>query len=124
MNRNDAMDSLRAELVTRRDALRAALQGDLTALRALSLASGDIADFALDTAQDEVTSQIAEVESLELQQIEEALTRIQSGAYGECNDCGKAIPLARLEALPYATLCIKCQTKAEQASSRGGYLRR
>ncbi len=118
MNREEPLKSLRSELVSRREAIRNALRGDLIALRELALASGDIADFALDTAQDEVTSQIAEVESGELHRIDEALERIQTGQYGECNDCGKPIPLARLEALPYATLCIKCQTKAEQAVRR------
>ena len=120
MNRDEALKNLSGVLVNRRDALRAALQGDLTSLRELALASGDIADFALDTSRDEVTSQIAEVESSELLRIEEALARISDGGYGECNDCGKPIPLARLEALPYATLCIKCQTKAEMKESRGG----
>jgi DnaK suppressor protein len=119
MNRDETFDNLRHALVNRRDALRAALQGDLSALRELELSTGDICDFAVDTSRGEVASQIAEVESSELQRIEEALSKINTGEYGECNDCGKSIPLARLEAIPYATLCIKCQTKAEQAEARG-----
>ena len=48
MSRTDALNELRAVLLSRREALRSALKGDLTALRELNLASGDLADFALD----------------------------------------------------------------------------
>ena len=118
MNRNDALNELKAVLVSRRDALRAALQGDLTALQKLQLASGDLADFALDAGCDEVTSQLAEVESRELAQIDEAIAKFTAGGYGNCEGCEKPIPLARLEALPYATLCIKCQTILEKSGYR------
>jgi DnaK suppressor protein len=36
------------------------------------------------------------------------------GTYGTCANCGKKIPVARLEALPHATLCIECQAASEQ----------
>ena len=39
---------------------------------------------------------------------EEALGRIADGSYGRCDECGKAIPVARLEALPYTKLCVDC----------------
>ncbi|MEZ6137213.1 MAG: TraR/DksA family transcriptional regulator [Pirellulaceae bacterium] len=118
MSRKEALASMRAILVNRRDAIRAALKGDISALRELALASGDIADFALDASHEEVTSQMAEVESQELAHIEGALLRINEGGYGDCEDCEKPIPLARLEALPYATLCIKCQIKSEKTDRR------
>jgi len=119
MNRDEALRSMKSVLMNRRDALRSALQGDLSALRQLALASGDIADFALDTAHEEVTSQLAEGESLELVQIDEAIERLHSGGYGACEECQKPIPLARLEALPYAKLCIKCQIDSEKTGTRG-----
>ncbi|MBN2114277.1 MAG: TraR/DksA C4-type zinc finger protein [Acidimicrobiia bacterium] len=43
-----------------------------------------------------------------LAQVEEALGRIGAGTYGRCIQCGKAIPVARLEALPYTRLCVGC----------------
>jgi RNA polymerase-binding transcription factor DksA len=43
--------------------------------------------------------------------IKQALERIDAGTYGKCEDCGKAIPRARLEALPQALLCVSCQKK-------------
>ena len=98
-------------LLKRRDALRAALAGDLSSLR--QLASGDEVDWALDAAQDEISSQLAEVESRELEHIENALERLRAGKYGVCESCEKKIPQVRLDALPYATMCMNCQRAAD-----------
>ncbi len=46
-----------------------------------------------------------------LGKVEHALTRIESGNYGLCERCGKAIPLERLDALPYSTLCVECASR-------------
>ncbi|HSK06812.1 MAG TPA: TraR/DksA C4-type zinc finger protein [Acidimicrobiia bacterium] len=43
-----------------------------------------------------------------LSKVEWALARMGEGTYGICESCGKSIPLARLDALPYATLCVDC----------------
>lgn len=43
-----------------------------------------------------------------LHQVQAALARINSGTYGLCEHCGREIQPERLEALPYATLCINC----------------
>ena len=121
ITRNEAISHLRKVLVRRRDALRSALAGDLSLLKELRGQSrGDVADFALDAAQDEISSQLAEVESRELTNIEGALERIRDGSYGNCETCNEAIPLARLQALPYATLCIQCQRESEKDGSRRG----
>jgi DnaK suppressor protein len=98
-NRKEAMLSMHKVLIKRRDALRKALAGDLS---------------LLNSVQDEISSQLAEVESRELARIENALQRMRDGHYGSCETCGCSIPMARLNALPYATLCIKCQREAEQ----------
>lgn len=50
-----------------------------------------------------------------LQKVNEALERIENGTYGICEICGLPIPEERLEALPYANLCISCKQKEEQA---------
>jgi DnaK suppressor protein len=124
MARKDAMTNMREILLKRREALRQALKGDLSLLKELrEQSSGDLVDFALDSAQDEINSQLAEVESRELANIEKALERMRQGAYGSCEGCENNIPLARLQALPYATLCIDCQREAERSGSdarRGG----
>ena len=76
---------------------------------------------ALDTAQDEISSQLAEVESRELRHVEQALERMRDGGYGLCERCSLKIPVARLNALPYATSCIDCQREMEREGADGGY---
>jgi DnaK suppressor protein len=121
MARKDALANMRAILIKRRDALRSALAGDLTMLRDLHDQSpGDVIDAAYDTAQDEVNSQLAEVESRELASIENALERMKEGTYGQCEVCGGKIPMARLDALPYATVCIGCQRELERSGDSRG----
>lgn len=46
-----------------------------------------------------------------LGKVRHALARIDAGRYGVCESCGKPIPVERLEALPYATLCVDCAAK-------------
>jgi DnaK suppressor protein len=121
MARKDTLLELKQILVRRRDALRNALAGDLSMLRELrQQASGDVLDAALDSAQDELSSQLAEVESRELTNIEVALERMRTGEYGCCEGCGEGIPMARLQALPYATMCIQCQREAEKHGDAHG----
>ena len=120
MARKEAILDMRNVLIRRRDALRKALAGDLSLLKELRQQSvGDVIDAALDSAQDEISSQLAEVESRELASIEKALERMRGGDYGKCEECEKAIPMARLSALPYATLCIECQRLAESGEGAG-----
>ena len=115
MARKDSILSMRQILIKRRDALRTALAGDLSLLKELrAQTAGDVVDAALDSAQDEISSQLAEVESRELASIENALLRMREGQYGVCEGCGCSIPMARLNALPYATFCIECQREAEK----------
>jgi DnaK suppressor protein len=120
MARKDALANMRAILVKRRDALRSALAGDLTLLKELrSESPGDLVDAAYDSAQDEISSQLAEVESRELASIENALERMKEGTYGQCEVCSGRIPLVRLHALPYATMCIGCQRELERTGEAG-----
>lgn len=46
-----------------------------------------------------------------LNKVEHALTRLDAGKFGICEECGQPIPIARLEVLPYATLCVDCARK-------------
>ena len=52
--------------------------------------------------------------------IQEAIKALDRGQYGECIGCGEEIKAKRLEAVPWATMCIRCQeeTEAEHSSSR------
>jgi DnaK suppressor protein len=108
--------------MARRAELRRRLGGELNDLGHLnpSAASGDAADAAFDTGSEEVASQLAELEARELRQIERAMVKIRGGNYGVCESCQAKIPVARLNALPYSTLCVKCQREMESAAGWGG----
>lgn len=54
----------------------------------------------------------------QLAALDNVLTKFNTGTYGKCEDCGKPISPARLEALPEATLCLEC--KAKQAKNAKG----
>lgn len=121
--KNDALLRLHARLVSRRDALRKALNGDLNSLREYhsTFDVGDNVDAAVDTANDEISSQLAEIESRELGQIEHALKRIEAGIYGRCEYCGGKISEARINALPYTNTCIDCQRENERNGHAFGH---
>jgi DnaK suppressor protein len=74
------------------------------------------ADLGTENFEQEIKLELIESEQEELAQIEEALGRIQTGAYGAClnEDCHGLIRKVRLRAVPFATLCIDCQTKEEE----------
>ncbi|MBX7070024.1 MAG: TraR/DksA C4-type zinc finger protein [Microthrixaceae bacterium] len=50
-----------------------------------------------------------------LADVEAALRRVELGTYGICVECGEQIPEERLELLPATPMCIRCQTRVEQA---------
>ncbi|MGH9037439.1 MAG: TraR/DksA family transcriptional regulator [Acidimicrobiia bacterium] len=49
-----------------------------------------------------------------MEEVDRALGRMDAGTYGICERCGKRISVARLEALPYAALCIDCKSREER----------
>lgn len=119
MAKKDALLRVQARLVARRDALRKALSGDMDAYREYAaMQVGDSVDAAVETANDEISSQLVELESRELGQIENAIERLRLGVYGRCEYCSEKIAEARLNALPYTNTCIDCQRENERS---GGY---
>ncbi len=114
MTRERLIRKLRPILLRRRDAIRQSVAGELNHLNISDERTvGDSADAAIDHDYGLVNSHLAEVESRELVRIEHALDRIRRGEFGVCEECGQRIPAARLEALPYATTCVKCQRTVE-----------
>ncbi|HYW79740.1 MAG TPA: TraR/DksA C4-type zinc finger protein [Thermoguttaceae bacterium] len=106
--------------------LRARLRGDADQMggpifeRPPAQASGDLsftplhmADVGSENFEREFTLSLIEAKDRTLDQIEEALQRVEDGTYGMCEECDKKIPKARLGAIPYATLCITCAAGLE-----------
>ena len=121
MARREALLRLHKTLASRRDELRRRLGGEMKNLRNSNAdPSGDAADLAFDSGNEEVASQLAELESRELRQIERAMAKLKRGTYGQCEACQKKIPVMRLNALPYSTMCIECQREAEVYGGEGG----
>lgn len=115
MRRRDTIRLTRANLLRRRSAIRQSLDLSRSQLSGTNDRDvGDSVDFALDAEHHEISSQLAQVESAELAQIDVALERMSSGQYGVCDACSRNIPLTRLQAVPYATLCIECQREQER----------
>ncbi len=119
MARSIGLQQITKTLTARRTVLLRRLGMELDGLGAKppTAASGDVADAAFDQQGEELSSQLAQVEAKELAQIDLALKRIKQGQYGLCDGCGGKIPVARQNALPYSTLCVKCQREAEKDSS-------
>lgn len=110
-------------------ALRARLRGDVNTLANAALSSNNqtagsssssvpshIADLGSDTYEQHNTLLLMSSEGEVLEQIEEALERIEDGVYGTCIECNKVIPKTRLNALPYTPYCVKCASELEQNS--------
>jgi len=107
--------------------LRARLRGDVDQMANAALkknrmeGNGDLssmpihmADIGSDNFEQEFTLSLMETEEDTLAAIETALERIEDGTYGQCEECGVKIPKARLEAIPYTALCIKCAQQLER----------
>lgn len=84
-------------------------------------ASGDIsgytyhmADVATDSYDREFSLGLASNERKFLFELDDALKKIEEGAFGICEECKSLIAKTRLKAVPYARLCVKCQEKKEK----------
>jgi len=73
----------------------------------------DLADKAESSYTKEFLLSLSDAEQRELFQIDAALKRIAKGDFGICQTCQKDIHRKRLNALPWTSLCIECQEKAE-----------
>jgi DnaK suppressor protein len=73
-----------------------------------------MADTATQTVEREIGNTLELHDERLLVAIDAALTRIEAGTYGKCVNCGAQIPEERLEAMPWATLCIDCKRKEER----------
>lgn len=114
------------------EAARAALEAQRAELLAstpdvdaeLFRTRSDVSDGAGETEhlvlaeQKDVTARVDALTERAIEEIDEAIARIDAGTYGECVDCGERIPTERLEAVPASATCLRCRSVRE----RGGAL--
>lgn len=101
----------RASLLEQRNNLRGGNVGRAQA-SAEHFERAQDSDAQVNTARD-LEFALDDHETTEINLVEAALARIETGTYGQCIDCGVDIPVARLHAAPEAMRCIACQEKAE-----------
>lgn len=100
------IQATRKRLEARRDQLVARtgkIQGDLRQLR-----DPDSQERVTESENDEVLEGLDDAERVELADVNHALDRLAAGTYEQCERCGDAIPVARLEAVPETAFCTKC----------------
>jgi RNA polymerase-binding transcription factor len=95
----------REELILRLQSIKENLTGGRSA---------DSQEQAQELENAEVVDALGNEARAELSRIAKALNQIKNGDYGICADCEEEIPLARLQAYPFADRCIRCATAAEQ----------
>lgn len=71
--------------------------------------SENVAEHGSQYYDQEVTLSLVENEQERIQEIDAALARIETGAYGKCESCEDKIAKPRLDSLPFARLCVDCQ---------------
>ncbi len=108
-------------------AKRRVLAGDVNGLEQAALhnsrqdASGDLskvpldmADIGSDNFEQEFALGLIETEQATIQEIDEALERIENKSFGKCIECGHPIPPTRLRVKPHAKYCIECKRREEK----------
>jgi RNA polymerase-binding transcription factor DksA len=112
----DELDGIRDLLLKKQEELNRRLtniKNNITGGR-----SADSQEQAQELENAEVVDALGNEATIELRLIAKALDQIDKGRYGDCGDCGKGIPLARLKAYPFAERCIDCATIAEARNRR------
>ncbi|MCI0441229.1 MAG: TraR/DksA family transcriptional regulator [Chloroflexi bacterium] len=103
--------------------LRGRLRGDITQMADAALNKNGsrasampihMADIGSDASEQEFTLSLMENDEDTLEAIELALEKIEEGTFGQCDECEGEIAKQRLQAIPYASHCIRCATQIER----------
>jgi DnaK suppressor protein len=118
------MRALHFQLLARRDALLERLR---ERMRGVRHPNDDAPPSDTETASEalleaDLAVKLAELdlEASEMEAVNDALTRMETGNYGNCTDCGAPIGQQRLVALPTALHCITCEARREEAARKPG----
>ncbi len=115
---------LKDMLDDRRREIQAEVQGKMRGVREEGTWGGklnevlDAVESAEADIQEELEFSLVQMKSETLNKINDALTRLEQGTYGNCFDCGEEIAEKRLRALPFAVRCKDCEEARENAQQR------
>jgi len=104
--------SYKTILLKKRDELLHSMRGEPDALAIKQ--TPDEVEFAVKTAEQDVSAVTADLRSQMLREVESAIGRVNRGSYGVCESCGEEISQARLKAIPWARCCVTCQELASR----------
>lgn len=106
--------TIRASLLDRRSNLLRQQENQLNALNSPERHHiADLEEMGADGADTDQLCALVDLSSSNIDQIDSAIKKLDAGDYGICETCREPIPVARLEFLPFAALCVGCQQKKE-----------
>jgi DnaK suppressor protein len=109
------MKTYRDRLLERRESLfRQVTEAELSSRERDLEATQDPADMAANAYTKELLISMSANDRMLLQLIDEALGRVEKGEFGECVNCGEPVQEKRLDAVPWARYCLKCQDLQER----------
>lgn len=108
------MERLRRQLLEERENLLSQLEHKAQPPQSNIGLGNHMADDATEAFEQAKRVSLTRREREILAKIDKALRKMDEGTYGYCERCGAPIDYARLKAIPYATLCLRCQKKIEQ----------
>lgn len=113
---NDFVEKMKNELLDQKKTILESLAEQSDDMKSLikTVESGDEADVASDAIDRTLLNALGSQDARNLQLIESALDRIRQGKYGYCVKCGNDIPCERLEAIPWALMCVRCTEEEER----------
>ena len=117
-------NELKKMLLSRRHEIHAEVQGKIRSAREESAWGGkqtevfDAVESSEADIQDDIEFALISMKSETLNKIDDALTRLEQGDYGNCFECGEEIAEKRLRALPFAVRCKDCEQAREVAQQR------
>ena len=111
----DDLETLRQELITKRAQVLDLYRHDVqVGQESTDENSDDFADRANNSYNRETMFALSDTERRLMIEIDDALKRFEDGGFGDCSNCGAAIGLRRLEAVPWARYCIDCAERDER----------
>jgi RNA polymerase-binding transcription factor DksA len=120
--KTNELDGMRLSLLDEKERLVSALEylraenpgAEAEQVPELSTLEGHLAEAGALTLDREIDYTLEEATQAHLEAVDLALGKIEQGRFGLCESCSQPIASERLEALPWATLCIDCKRREER----------